>query len=225
LKASHRGFDISKANCSSCHDPHGGAKGTRGALGAFRHEPYSAGTCTACHSAEGSSELGKRVSVLCWDCHDEAKTGFRGEVRHSPVDSGRECQNCHSPHAGATKSLLQRSSPALCFGCHERKMVTKRFKHPPAMEGCDTCHLPHTGTQPKLLLMGQMELCMQCHDKVEKTHLHGMGKSPYVDAVTGAYLNCTSCHDPHSSNYEKLTHGDRRRELCTRCHKKGQHDL
>jgi predicted CXXCH cytochrome family protein len=103
--------------------------------------------------------------------------------------------------------------------------MSGKLKHPPAEEGCTTCHVAHSGDQPKLLNANLEKLCLQCHEKVPKTHLHGMGKSPYVDAVTGQYINCVSCHDPHSSNHEKMTRGDRRKELCARCHKKGQHEL
>jgi predicted CXXCH cytochrome family protein len=52
-----------------------------------------------------------------------------------------------------------------------------------------------------------------------------MRVSPYVDAVTGRYIDCVSCHNPHSSDNEKLTIGERRKELCNRCHKRGQHEL
>ena len=103
--------------------------------------------------------------------------------------------------------------------------MTKTYKHPPAEEGCGTCHAPHSSDNANLLVMDIEKLCLQCHEKVPKTHLHGMGKTPYVDQKTGQYVNCVSCHDPHSSNNEKMTKGDRRRELCARCHKKGQHEL
>jgi predicted CXXCH cytochrome family protein len=150
---------------------------------------------------------------------------MEGKARHYPAFSGRQCLSCHSPHAGSTKTLLAKTTPELCYDCHGKDMMRKKLKHAAAEMGCNTCHVAHTGGEPKLLNEELVKLCLQCHDKVPKTHMHGMGKSPYVDAVTGKYIDCASCHNPHSSDHEKLTHGDRKRELCTRCHKRGQHEL
>jgi len=105
----------------------------------------------------------------------------------------------------AAKSLLHRESKELCLSCHGKEMMAKKYKQFPAAESCASCHLPHSGAEPKLLSSKMKELCLQCHEKVEKTHLHGMGKSPYVDAKTGRLIDCVSCNNPHSSEHEKLS--------------------
>jgi predicted CXXCH cytochrome family protein len=121
--------------------------------------------------------------------------------------------------------MLFKASPDLCFQCHDKQMMAGEFSHPPAEESCATCHVAHSGEQGKLLSQEVEPLCLQCHDKALDTHLHGMGHSPYVDFVTGQFINCVSCHNPHSSGFEQLLHAERRQKLCHRCHKKGQHEL
>jgi predicted CXXCH cytochrome family protein len=166
-----------------------------------------------------------QVPALCWECHDGADKAFSGAQRHYPVFAGKQCLNCHSPHRSPAEKMLSRATPALCFDCHDKGMVEKKYQHPPAMENCAICHVAHSGENGKLLNTDLEKLCLQCHAKATETHLHGMGKSPYVDAVTGQLINCVSCHNPHGSDFEKLTHADRKQKLCQRCHKRGQHEL
>jgi predicted CXXCH cytochrome family protein len=47
--------------------------------------------------------------------------------------------------------------------------------------------------------------------------MHPMGKD-YKDPRNGERLVCTSCHSPHSSDYENILLGDKQRELCVSCH-------
>ena len=219
-------MDVSQADCLTCHDAHGGLEGTKSSHNAIAHKPYGEGKCNACHQMEAGGTLSKPVPELCWDCHAPAKKKyFEEKVQHKPVYSGKACLNCHSPHTDAAKSMLRKTRPTLCFTCHDKGMMAKEFKHVAAEKDCFNCHLAHSGNEEGLLKTDLKSLCMKCHEKVEKTHMHGMEKSPYVDFVTGEYINCISCHNPHASNNDKLTNGDRRRELCTRCHKKGQHEL
>jgi predicted CXXCH cytochrome family protein len=219
-------MDVANANCLTCHDAHGGLKGSRASLHPQEHKPYGEGKCDSCHVQGGGSDLKKAVPDLCWDCHAKDKEkDFLGKVQHSPVFSGKGCLNCHSPHTSDAKSLLAKSAPELCFNCHDKAMMEKKYKHEAAVKNCFNCHLPHTADQPFMLKDDLKTLCMSCHKKVENTHMHGMFKNPYVDLVTGELVNCISCHNPHSSDNEKLTNGDRHRVLCTRCHKKGSHEL
>ncbi|PIV85670.1 MAG: hypothetical protein COW52_01005, partial [Nitrospirae bacterium CG17_big_fil_post_rev_8_21_14_2_50_50_9] len=135
----------------------------------------------------------------------------------------KKCLNCHSPHLGYTKNNLVNPLHTLCFRCHDASIMGNEFKHPPAEQDCITCHKPHSSGNVMLLQDETIPLCQNCHSVLGK-HVHPMAGN-YKDPVTGRMLTCASCHDPHSSDFEKLTRGERTRELCARCHKSGEHEL
>jgi predicted CXXCH cytochrome family protein len=114
-------------------------------------------------------------------------------------------------------ALLPRSAPLFavegtCNSCHEN-ISSKKNVHPAMDMDCYICHLsPHEKEEPELSLMSEVpDLCYICHQ----------------DNVTGkpfrhepaAAGTCTSCHDPHASEHEKLLKADPR-ELCYGCHDK-----
>jgi len=84
----------------------------------------------------------------------------------------------------------------------------------PATEDCESCHEataephPQPGKKTFALSAEPPELCWNCHDAFgTKAQVH--------DPVAGG--ECTTCHDPHSSNQAKLLAAPVG-ELCTTCH-------
>src|SRR6185436_2724106 len=71
---------------------------------------------------------------------------------------------------------------------------------------------PHDGSNPKQLLADSTnELCYKCH--TEK-------RGPFLHEHAPVREDCTSCHDPHGSNHERLLVA-KPPFLCQRCHFSG----
>ena len=92
--------------------------------------------------------------------------------------------------------------------CHATLLKAKTVH--PAAEDCDSCHesvaTPHPQKGKKTFKLTQEPpaLCETCHDAFgKKSVVH----PPVKDG------DCTTCHDPHSSNQPKLLR-PRRRRIC-----------
>ncbi len=106
----------------------------------------------------------------------------------------------------------------MCLSCHE-DLTKGKSLHPALQMGCTTCHtaldasrVPHriTNSLDFGLQAKGRTLCFNCHDKTAFTHrnIH-----PAIN------VGCTACHNPHSSNKEKLLTATPP-ELCYNCHNK-----
>ncbi|MFH1017217.1 MAG: cytochrome c3 family protein [Pseudomonadota bacterium] len=154
---------------------------------AFVHTAVNEDSCQDCHSASKGSapyESGARhrfdkVSVpkKCFECHEAPQ----GASVHEPVRGG-ECLSCHNPHASDQKHLLARpysagwygdptaKAYALCFDCHDEKMLLEKktgdatefrdgtrnlhFVHVLALprgRSCSACHGVHAAEGAKLI--------------------------------------------------------------------------
>ena len=103
-----------------------------------------------------------------------------------------------------------------CTDCH-KKIVSGKILHPAFSkylredQGCEICHTaPHKEKRPSHSLVSPVpDLCFMCHDRgaFSKKNVH--------PPVAGG--DCSSCHDPHSTNAPSLL-----REpvpfLCPTCH-------
>ena len=154
---------------------------------------------------------------LCVACHDGHAADMNKPVAHAAVKRGDACLSCHQPHSGRTEALLRRESVSeTCFACHDRGNFESKVLHEVATD-CGTCHLPHGAEQAGLLVEAQDALCANCHDAAA-THLHPY-TAPARDPRTDAVLQCSSCHNPHSSEHEQLLTHDKTRDLCVQCHR------
>jgi predicted CXXCH cytochrome family protein len=126
---------------------------------------------------------------------------------HPVIDDG--CASCHEggenhPDAIGREFVLNESMPGLCLQCHEIPLDLVRT-HQPVRDGkCTQCHSPHASDYSSLLISSQPGLCVNCHsgskDKIDfrkklsaKNEIH----PPIEDG-------CTSCHNPHGSEFNKL---------------------
>lgn len=239
LPVQHKPF--STGLCTDCHDAHAGnyPKNLRVSVGelcrschvpeqkAVQHAPYRDGTCTHCHSPHASQT--KRLltvdstTALCAKCHGGEVEKFSLASRH-PVGQLLECTSCHRPHAADSQKLLPAAGSAFCTTCHlnqgrfygnigHSKVAVSQSQE---IGACTNCHLPH-GSANASLLKGQngVSLCRACHQpKSQFEHPTG-AKVP--DPRTGKPVVCSSCHDPHGTQYSHSTRnqGDR---LCLSCH-------
>jgi len=95
-----------------------------------------------------------------------------------------------------------------CLECHDDKTKGKAV-HSAIQMGCSTCHSVKTtgDTTTVELVAPKNELCFTCHDKSKEEVLH----KPYEQG------QCTTCHDPHSSDFPKQTRAETN-SLCLACH-------
>lgn len=112
------------------------------------------------------------------------------------------------------KSFANDNSP--CLECHNDFKKHAKNVHRPLDMGCDTCHLIEGGEHPKRMVKIKLKqdvpgLCYSCHDesKFKGTDVH----SPVAKG------KCTSCHDAHQSDFDKLLILAPP-ELCFSCHDK-----
>jgi predicted CXXCH cytochrome family protein len=94
--------------------------------------------------------------------------------------------------------------------CHA-DMAKKRYVHEAAPDGfsCTECHgMTNEAVHAFKLVAEGVALCYECHeDKATWQHVH----SPVEEE------ECTSCHNPHQSDFDKLLVQDPS-ELCYECH-------
>ena len=209
--------------CYSCHD-------SSHFKGKSVHPPVITNTCTACHNPHQSDFkflLANNLPDLCFQCHKESN--FKDKDIHQPVGKG-QCMSCHAPHASNFGNMLISDMPELCYRCHDKNPFTKKYVHVASAvpNGCSLCHNPHAASNQYLLLQPVLELCTKCHTEQKKgMHILGssnMGFGEATHPVKGVpdpsapsrELTCTSCHTPHSSDFDKLFV---QKNLCMKCHK------
>ncbi len=109
-----------------------------------------------------------------------------------------------------------------CSMCHP-DLAKKKTVHAAIGMGCATCHtnlnvseVPHkvTGKVPKGLSSAQPDICYGCHDIsiFSKKNVHA-----------ALMMGCTTCHNPHSTDAQKLLVAELP-DLCFNCHDKKKFD-
>jgi len=108
----------------------------------------------------------------------------------------------------AAEHPVKLEKDADCASCHEDKTKGKAVHSAIAM-GCTTCHEIKTEgeTTTVNLVSPKEELCFTCHEKSKDDVKHG----PYDKG------SCTSCHDPHASEFPKQLKAAAS-TLCFGCH-------
>jgi predicted CXXCH cytochrome family protein len=109
---------------------------------------------------------------------------------------------------------------AKCLTCHENKTKEKSI-HTAVKNGCFSCHEVRVAgdvTRVNLTKTSVLSLCLQCH--ADKTAAAGQG---LLHPPVGQ--DCTKCHDPHDSpnkdHLQKSLSGDKKENLCLKCHNIG----
>jgi DmsE family decaheme c-type cytochrome len=153
-------------------------------------------SCHALHDQTNKHNLRNAPDALCLSCHEAKRIDF-AKFSHHPTDgsslrSGLNCIDCHDPHGGSGRAMLDGGKDELCFKCHADKQGPFIFSHagyePGLGHGCYTCHEAHGSNAPNLLKLTGRGLCLQCHSD-RTTHF------PAQTCWT------TGCHsDHHGSN-------------------------
>jgi len=102
-----------------------------------------------------------------------------------------------------------------CLSCHVKLKEPAYSVHPALSMGCEVCHKAvegknHPDQKDSIKLVRDMPgLCYNCHNESKFK-----GKSIHAPVAGGM---CTSCHDPHMSNFKKILKTERP-GLCYTCH-------
>lgn len=204
---------LGRANCTSCHDPHGSPEGGLYAsrLGGeawqlkkrYTHKPVAEGKCKDCHNVHQTPAGTGRTGVV-----EDEEDGV------SPGDGGAGF--------GANRSLLVKPPVTVCYLCHgDKQAVFQASKHaeagrraaPPTDNACAACHLPHGSDFPRLTWYEGSRLCLTCH--TDKTPHHFLVGAE----VRQSKIECVECHNPHGSEHQAFLVSERER-ICAKCHKK-----
>lgn len=218
--------------CFSCHSNM--VNGTE-----WRHFPSSALLCRTCHQstpeAKQLSIPAGKVETLCFDCHVNNRKWASMTHIHGPVGTG-DCTICHDPHGSRHEFQLWADGKGkLCVVCHEGM---KRYLEPDPKnfvahgilnaQGCGACHNPHA-TNFRFQLHGEInDICLSCHVTLAGvTQGHPVQNHPVSGKSdprrAGNPFTCTSCHNPHGSQYKYLLIGDvRGGRVCVKCHSEKQ---
>ena len=124
----------------------------------------------------------------------------------------------NSPTAtGATHPSLVDPEKARCGTCHS-ELIENAVVHPPVADDCLSCHEFTKGDDGlSVAVMGDgAELCVMCHDTMEAAAT-GELEAPHAPVLD----DCTNCHNPHSTEQEKLLVTPAA-ELCFECHDKDE---
>lgn len=187
----------------------------------YVHGPAATGDCVYCHEVLGEKRRGSKsncvydfkpiadVTAQCYKCHDRVDLGKKV---HAPIKESK-CTGCHDPHQSPYEFQLRGAGSELCFNCHKKAMVAKKYVHGPvAVGGCSVCHNPHTSDFPKLLKATGNDVCYACHtDKVEAFQGKKFIHKPVKES-------CIKCHDPHAGDYEFNFAKSGLEGLCFECH-------
>ncbi len=196
--------------CYMCHEPKNKKK--------VVHAPIMGDDCTSCHNPHQSPNKGMlkdTVPKICFQCHPESMV--KQQVMHPPVAAG-DCSGCHDNHQSDFPNRLVQEGNSLCFTCHpdkEEGLKTKKSVHPPVKQSCILCHSPHGTAQKAMLSAAVPALCSNCHPNEAALTQRALTKhGPMNDAKL-----CMNCHDPHFSDFPKLTLKVQK-DLCLGCHDK-----
>jgi len=181
--------------CYGCHDQ-------SKFKGKMVHAPFGSGMCTSCHDPHQSNTnkiLKEPLPEVCYTCHD--KKNFTKKKVHSVINVVG-CTTCHSPHASDFPNLLPSSATDVCITCHKSQS-----------SGGHVIAMPGKRFHP---VRGVTDISTITYIKVpDPKNPKREIEIPDPDKP-GKELGCTSCHDPHSSDYKRLFTAQR---LCLKCHK------
>ncbi len=203
---------VESGDCNSCHQPHAGP--VQALLINEKKE-----LCSDCHdlgdAALVTSHRGFEIaSSNCQDCHDPhvgqaGRPGLLYPKSHVPFTKG-ECQSCHT---GTSATSFVAEGKELCKSCHNKTdaLIAKAVKHPgiETSDGCTNCHASHVGFGKELMKKDGVQQCLSCHNGKEFTG---------TEKHAPAFEDCSTCHDPHSSDNKKLLSDADIMGTCLTCH-------
>jgi predicted CXXCH cytochrome family protein len=216
-----------KPQCLLCHGERYSQKFIHGPMGAGL-DGLGGGVCILCHVPESNpARFAPKFGgegELCFGCHKEKNTKLmKKKFFHGPVAVAK-CTACHDPHGSPFRFQLVEEEKRICYVCHDKKRIANgKFVHGVMQSevGCAGCHDPHSSDYKAHLLDTEKAVCSQaqCHARfAEISEDHPVRGHPVVGKFgPERSLSCTSCHNPHSSDFPFLLPGDKH-SFCSKCH-------
>jgi predicted CXXCH cytochrome family protein len=204
----------SKEVCLTCHSD----KGEEIAKAKVQH-PGAGGDCTDCHDPHAGNSPGfqkPNAVAVCLTCHaDQAEQGQKAVVHQPAFVQG--CFVCHEPHGSQNEHLLRAGNwYSLCMECHGSEAEPAKLPR------------EHMIT----IFNGKVKLPEDYFSRIDPLPVkYGIGHpvehhpvKDIVDPASGKVIkavNCSTCHQPHSSKHIGLLIGDQENntEFCATCHK------
>lgn len=176
----------------------------------------------------------------CAGCHAEKVDAFKASPHGlrlqaiKGVEADKACETCHgagSAHAAGDTAAIFNPAKAkgdkaseTCLSCHAGQK-SRMFWGGSAHDGkagtsCVSCHKVHGGHKGLLAKPTELETCASCHRDV-KALMMKRSTHPVRDASAKdgqGKMGCSSCHNPHGSQAEKLMAGKSVNDTCYACH-------
>jgi predicted CXXCH cytochrome family protein len=164
-------------------------------------------------------------NLECLQCHTELIPDFDRASVHQPFML-RECTVCHTPHGkDVTRTIVSGGSTTLqeittVLRWLPLKVVLGVWDSFRGVETVDEGGVVLSVTEQELkgadsqLVLPRDELCWLCHGNLRPQLTASYQHNPFEQGY------CTTCHNPHASEYRVLLIQDKQ-DLCVTCHPYG----
>lgn len=187
------------------------------------HTSDSGEYCKACHRMDVDPILDvdpeKKYDLFCVRCHEP------GLLSGSPHGTATwRCLGCHNTGGDPLYSVKD-AEGKFCVDCHSEEVETFQGMssiHADVKEvKCRSCHRIHNTQELGLIPVAVNKLCFECHEKIyggnHITPGHPL-KAKKDPSREGRDFDCTSCHNPHGSNFSSLLKFRGGMGMCKECH-------
>jgi len=209
--------------CFTCHDGTGSSRDVKGQF-------TGAGTGGSLHPVKNLPVVSKSL-LNCSDCHnphgDAQQSGslYPDLLRVSLAGGGYAysgntfCLACHGPADRGFSPTYY----GLTAGDHSSSSAVHYQNFAPLIPSsgtgitCVSCHQSHAAPNPGLLKAGEENACLACHNNpansqsgrnIQDEFTSAAKKSRHdIYSLTGAKVECSSCHGPHTVAKAQLAAG------------------
>ncbi len=185
------------------------------------------------------SSIEEEAPIECAVCHKElydnmagSRHGASGDARTpwGKAGDGRNemCTACHGkadehaknpieekPETVFGKTTLSEDKSVRCLACHQggNRMHWAGAAHDRSGVACSDCHKVHAVKDQVLVQATQAGVCFTCHKEVRSAMMR-VSAHP----IRSGQLTCTSCHQPHGAESDKMVIKDTINDTCYTCH-------
>lgn len=163
-------------------------------------------------------------NLECLQCHVELIPSFSKQAVHNPFEK-KSCTTCHTPHGEIVRTKVTQGPIErwqrfrtliewlpLRIACQVGAGPAEKLS---SQGGSSKVTDKKTKGKDSTLVLPESELCWMCHGNVGAERSMAYTHNPFINN------RCTSCHDPHASDYGQLLVVDER-DLCVTCHPIGR---
>lgn len=182
-----------------------------------------------------TADYSKKGADTCLKCHDEDSEFPVLEIFKTPHASAQQqCESCHGPVGKHDKNRIRKGEiresmidfnidsqvpvserNKICSSCHEKieKSHWTGSIHEVNEIACSDCHTVHASKDPVQSNITQLEKCGSCHQSY-KLAANRFSTHP----LKYGQMGCTSCHNLHETDNDKLLNAETVNDTCFDCH-------